>query len=111
MIWAWALKNWRMVLFGALAVGIVLGWAYVSHLQHIARARKAQLETATQQVRIEKATTRAVDQVATTIAKTEEKTHATVRRIEAAQGADAPVPDDVLAQWRIGLRDDAEPKR
>lgn len=69
------------------------------------RARAANAEA---QVVVSDATTKAVDQVATTTAKVEEHTHVVIRTIQAAPGADAPVPPGVLSAWRDGLRDGAD---
>lgn len=71
---------------------------------------KARLKTkaanAEAQVVVSDATTKAVDQVATTTAKAEEHSHVVIQRIQAAAGADTPIPPDVLSSWRGGLSDD-----
>jgi hypothetical protein len=97
--------QWRLYLMAGAAVLVVGCWAYVTHLQHIARAQKQQLALAARQAKIQTVATAAVDQVATKTQAVQERTHVVIQRIKAAPGADAPIPAGVLAEWRSGLRD------
>lgn len=68
-------------------------------------AQKAQA----QQAAVQTATVKAVDQVAVKTQAVEERTHVVVKTIHDAPGADDAVPVGVLAGWRDGMRDDADP--
>lgn len=109
LAWAWVLKNWRLVLSGALALLVVGLWAYASHWHHVVKAQKQQAQQAVRQAKVQAVATQAVDQVATTQTRVEERTRVVVQKIQAAPGADTPVPADVLAEWRSGLSNDAAP--
>lgn len=100
------LKNWRLVASAVLALAIILAWAYLTHLQHIAKAQKQQLAQAAKQAQVQTAATQAVDHLATKTVEVQERTHEVIRTIQAAPGADSAVPDGVLAAWRSGLPDD-----
>jgi hypothetical protein len=99
-------KNWKLALVGAALVLAIGVYFYVGHLQSVARAQKVRLEQASRNAEIQSVTAKAVDQVAVTTAKTEEHSHVVIQRIQAAAGADTPVPAAVLEQWRVGLSDD-----
>lgn len=100
---AWLLKNWRYCVMGAGALLVIGVWAYMGHLRHIAQARQQALEAASRNAEIQAVTTKAVDQVAQTTARVEERTHVIVQRIQAAPGADTPLPADVRSAWLAGL--------
>lgn len=105
------LKNWRVILGAAGVVLVVAGWAYLTHLRHVAQAQKAQLEQASRQAVVQTATTKAVDQLATKTIQVTEHTHEVVRTIQASPGADSPIPPAVRDLWLGGLSDDPDAPR
>lgn len=92
----------------ALAVLVVVVLVWVANWDPLgSKARlKARVASAEGQAVVSGATAQAVDAVAIKTQAVETRTHVIVRTIEAAPGADAPVPADVLRVWRDGLRDD-----
>lgn len=109
LAWAWGVKHWRIAVMVA-ATAVVLGlWAYADHLKHAASAQKAKAQQAVHQAQIQTVATKAVDRVAVVTHSVEEHTHVVVRTIQAAPGADTPVPAAILSAWHDGLSDDADP--
>lgn len=106
LAWAWALKNWRMVLAGSLALLLIGVWAYLSHMHHVVKAQKAQTQAAVRQAKVQVVATKAADHVAAQTQAVEEHTRVVVKTIAAAPGADTPVPASVLSAWRAGMSDD-----
>ncbi len=64
--------------------------------------------TAETQSQIDTATTQALDRYTHETIVIREKADVAARAAETAPGADAPIPDDVLAAWRSGLRNGSE---
>lgn len=108
MALAWLLKNWKLALSGLALVVMVGLYFYVGHLRETARAQKARANSAVAQAKVQAVATKAVDQVAQTTARVEERTHVVIRTIHEAPGADTPVDPALLSVWRDGLRDGSD---
>lgn len=95
----------------AAAVLIVILLVWVANWDPFgSRARlKAKVAASEAQAQVSTATAKAADQVAVKTIQITEKTHETVRTIQAAPGASAPIPDAVRRAWLAGLPDDPEP--
>lgn len=106
MTLALLLKNWKLALSGLALLAILGLWLAYSHAQQVARAQKVRLEVASRQVVVQTVATKAVDAVATKTAQVTERTYVVTKTIQAAPGADAPIPPAVRDAWLAGLSDD-----
>lgn len=102
--WALLRANWKLAV-GGLIVALALGaWGYVNFLRREAEHQKAAASAAVAQTKVADAVTQAVDRYATQTLIIREKADAADHTIQAAAGADTPLPDPVRSAWLDGLR-------
>lgn len=82
------------------------GAAYWSIYHKGAASQKPKVEAAQAQAQTSETTTKALDHYTERTVVIREKANAAVRIVQAAPGADAPIPDAVRAAWIDGLRHD-----
>jgi hypothetical protein len=102
--WLLLRANWKLAaggLFVAMALG---GWGYVTFLRRDAEHEKAAATAAVAQTKVADAATQAVDHYATQTLVIREKADAANQTIQAAAGADTPLPEPVRGAWLDGLR-------
>lgn len=109
------LRSWR-TLFALGIAGLALaGWLYIGHLRSELKDAKEAEAVATRQAKVSDATSKAVDQVLRTEVVIRDRTEKAADAVQAAPGADDPVPRPVLDAWRSALHElrnpDAEPPR
>jgi hypothetical protein len=101
----WLAANWRIAfVLSALALTIG-GVAYVQHLQSAAQHAKASEKAALVQTKVETAAVQAVDHYVEHTVILREKAERAVDAVQAAPGADAPLPPELRSVWLAGLRD------
>lgn len=97
------LANWRVIAAGALVGGVVVLWAYVGHLQREAAVARSERDAALSQVEMREAEVQVVERFHETERIVTEMADPIIHTIQESTGAETPVPDDVLANWRNGI--------
>lgn len=86
------------------ALGLALaGWLYIGHLRSELKDAKEAEAAATRQAHMAEATTQAADVAHRTEVIIRDRTERRVDAVQAAPGADDPVPSPVLDAWRSAL--------
>lgn len=90
-------------------------WLYAGHQRDRAEKAEVRADAATRQAKVSDATSKAVDQVLRTEVVIRDRTEKAADAVQAAPGADDPVPPAVLHEWRNALDElrnpDSEPPR
>jgi len=101
----------RLILAGVAAAALMAtaGGLYLRGRSDAAEKARASVEASQAAQRTAEVTTTALDQHAGRTVIIRERADAAVQIIEAAPGADSPVPPAVLDAWRSGLQHDTTP--